>query len=722
MSSGWWSRRRFTEFLETARMNDPGMKITPRRNATAASTAPPTARTVTEPWRDQDDLVPWMGESSASAWPDGWILLDTARRIVGYNLRFFELWGLSEEEIGGLRGANPERRHSLLMNCTLARVRDPETVAAGIRRQLGLPEEVTFDDVLLKDGRILERYGVPLRDDRGRLIGRAISLRDVTARRRVEVELRERARQQEAIADLGKASLRISDVETLLQEALRIVALALGADVTHFLEFSERGTKLTLRAGSVLGVADPERIEPARSPAGLAAAQNSTVVVADLANEVRFLPDGHARNYGASVSVVVRGRIRPFGVLCSHWRHPRGMTEDEVHFLETAADLLSGALARMEAETQILERERGIRAVFDASLDGLLTFEDDGNVTEANPAAARIFDRALDEILGHPIFSLFGEGAREQCQSNFRALVTTGRCSGEQELRFAGRPPRVVEYAAVAAILPDRHLVVLRDVTESRQMHARLALTDRMASLGTLAAGLAHELNNPLAYVTANLAYVADAVRDVMAGPTRAGANLPQDLIQAVMEAREGAGKMRSIIQDLRTFSRGEGERNVSVDLRPVLDSCVNMAWNEMKHRARFERKLEDVPFVRGNEARLGQVFLNLLVNAAQAIPEGHANDNVIRLATRRLDDGRVSVEVTDTGSGVSPEVQRHIFDPFFTTKSIGVGTGLGLSICHSIVTGLGGSIEVDSVVGKGTTFRVVLLCAPEPAIQGSEV
>jgi CheY-like chemotaxis protein len=179
-------------------------------------------------------------------------------------------------------------------------------------------------------------------------------------------------------------------------------------------------------------------------------------------------------------------------------------------------------------------------------------------------------------------------------------------------------------------------------------------------------------------------------------------------------DARDGAERMRIIIRDLKMFSRVEEDRPGPVDLRPVLESCVNMAWNEIRHRARLVKELAVVPLVRGNEARLGQVFLNLLVNAAQAIPEGKANAHEIRVAVRAVPGDRVAVEVRDTGGGIRPEHRARIFDPFFTTKPPGVGTGLGLSICHSIVSGLGGEIQVESEVGKGSRFCVLLPVATE--------
>jgi len=145
------------------------------------------------------------------------------------------------------------------------------------------------------------------------------------------------------------------------------------------------------------------------------------------------------------------------------------------------------------------------------------------------------------------------------------------------------------------------------------------------------------------------------------------------------------------------------------VEIARVIESCVNMAWNEIRHRARLVKELAPVPPVVANEGRLGQVFLNLLVNAAQAIPEGRAEAHRIRVRAAPAGGDRVAIEISDDGAGIPPEILPRIFDPFFTTKPPGEGTGLGLSICHSIVSALGGEIEVESEVGRGSTFRVLL-------------
>jgi nitrogen-specific signal transduction histidine kinase len=253
------------------------------------------------------------------------------------------------------------------------------------------------------------------------------------------------------------------------------------------------------------------------------------------------------------------------------------------------------------------------------------------------------------------------------------------------------------------------------DVTERKQMQARLLLADRMASVGTLAAGVAHEINNPLAYVTANLGYVHEELARHQEAPP--APSTLKSVCAALSEALHGADRVQTIVGDLKTFSRDSRETQQdpiwAVDVKKVMESTLNLAAAEIRHRARLVKDYGDVPPVRGNDSRLGQVFLNLLVNAAQAIPaDGDADHHEIRVVTRMAPSGHVSVEVTDTGAGIAPELVGRIFDPFFTTKPVGVGTGLGLSICHNLISAMGGEIHVHSDLGRGTTFQVLLQVA----------
>jgi len=235
---------------------------------------------------------------------------------------------------------------------------------------------------------------------------------------------------------------------------------------------------------------------------------------------------------------------------------------------------------------------------------------------------------------------------------------------------------------------------------------AQLLFADRLASMGRLAAGVGHEINNPLAYVVSNLNYIFKELKRTDGAPS---AEERHELLTAVADAREGAERVRVIVQDLKTLSRPDDAATGTADLAAVVRSAANIASHEVRRRARLVEECQGLPLVKGNPARLGQVFLNLIINAAHAIPEGKVEANEIRIAARLESPERILVEVRDTGCGIPPENLERIFDPFFTTKPSGQGTGLGLSLCHNIITAMGGTITVESTVAQGTTFRVGL-------------
>jgi PAS domain S-box-containing protein len=254
-------------------------------------------------------------------------------------------------------------------------------------------------------------------------------------------------------------------------------------------------------------------------------------------------------------------------------------------------------------------------------------------------------------------------------------------------------------------------LAIGRDVSERRLLEAELMQTDRLTAVGTLAAGVAHEINNPLAYVLLNLEYMLRELPRYDGDPARLG-----KLLERLAEARHGVERVSTIVGDLRAFSRGDAERRGSLEVRRVLASALRVAEAHILGRARVLEDYQAVPAVGGNAARLEQVFLNLLINAVQALPPDRAEQNEIRIRLFR-DGARVIVEIADNGVGIAAELLDRVFDPFFTTKPAGIGTGLGLPICHSIVKSLGGEIGVESVLGKGTVFRVAL-----PAVDGARI
>ncbi|TCW83989.1 histidine kinase [Burkholderia sp. SRS-46] len=259
------------------------------------------------------------------------------------------------------------------------------------------------------------------------------------------------------------------------------------------------------------------------------------------------------------------------------------------------------------------------------------------------------------------------------------------------------------------------------------ETHVQLLQSEKLASIGQLAAGVAHEINNPIGFVSANLNTLRAWVRgllDVVAAHeaamsrhdaetrdalTAAGREADIDYIRdeiatLIEESIDGTMRVRRIVQDLRDFSRpGSGEWSV-VDLHAGLESTLNVVHNELKYKADIVREYGDVPQVECLPSQLNQVFMNLLVNAAQAI----SGRGVITIRTTS-DGDHVTIAISDTGKGMSPDVVRRIFDPFFTTKPVGQGTGLGLSVSHGIVERHRGAIEVASEPGRGSTFSIRL-------------
>ncbi|HZH17589.1 MAG TPA: two-component regulator propeller domain-containing protein [Archangium sp.] len=244
----------------------------------------------------------------------------------------------------------------------------------------------------------------------------------------------------------------------------------------------------------------------------------------------------------------------------------------------------------------------------------------------------------------------------------------------------------------------------LQELQDTRE---RLVQAEKMAAVGTLASGVGHEINNPLAFIISNLHYVTGELRELTKREEESGRW--QEVEQALSDAKVGAERVRRIVADLRTLARAQREPSKEVDLHALLDVSLATADGQLRPRARVVKEYGTPPTVLGDETRLGQVFLHLLVNAAQAIPEGGADQNEVRVTTRRDERGHAVIEVRDTGMGIPAEVLPRIFEPFFTTKPVGEGTGLGLSICHTHLKAMGGDIQVRSEPGRGTTFAVTL-------------
>ena len=281
--------------------------------------------------------------------------------------------------------------------------------------------------------------------------------------------------------------------------------------------------------------------------------------------------------------------------------------------------------------------------------------------------------------------------------------------------------------------LHDRNIELERAYQKLKEAQNQLLQSEKLASIGQLAAGVAHEINNPIGYVHSNLGTLLTYVSALLAlldnydrlVGSSVGLDpvilaqideqkrhfdfefLQTDLPQLLAESREGIERVKKIVHDLRDFSRAgelDSEDWVVADLHQGLESTLNIVWNELKYKAEVVRDYGELPAIRCLPSQLNQVFLNLLINAGQAI----SGRGRIVISTRRL-DREVCISIADSGSGMSEDQIGRIFDPFFTTKPVGKGTGLGLSLSYSIVSKHRGRIEVESVLGVGSTFRVFL-------------
>jgi two-component system, NtrC family, sensor kinase len=380
---------------------------------------------------------------------------------------------------------------------------------------------------------------------------------------------------------------------------------------------------------------------------------------------------------------------------------------------------LQVALYKHGLDQHLAERERWFSTTLRAIVDGVAACDAAQHVTFLNAAAERMLGYTERDSRGLPIAELLGRGPSAVAavtQALAQGVSTPftiemGRDAAGRALLIEGKvSPIVFGERALGAV------AVLHDVTEQRRHDEQLALTDRLSSLGTLVASVAHEINNPLAYTLGNLGLASSELASVkaqLADPQLQ--SILDRVIRSLRDAEDGAGRVANTVKELRAFGRMEERSQRPVDPRACVDWALRLTSNQLLHQARLITSLREVPIVLANELKLSQVVVNLLTNAVQALT-GEREDNEVRVSTWTDETGSAVIEVEDNGRGMTESVRLAVFEPFFTTKAAGHGTGLGLSICRTIVSGFGGEISVESEVGRGSRFRVRLPPCSEAA------
>ncbi len=364
------------------------------------------------------------------------------------------------------------------------------------------------------------------------------------------------------------------------------------------------------------------------------------------------------------------------------------LTSDEL--LEQNAQLERDLEARVAAEAALRESEAKLRAILSGHPDTIYVVERDGTLV-----AAHVEDPALPDVQpGENLFAAIPEERRAVATAQAQLAWTENRLVEDE----FSRDQRWVN----VRFIPDgnRYLTcILRDVTAQRSLEQQVIVAERMASIGTLVAGVAHEINNPLAYVVSNLSFIRDELASDMP-------NL--DVMEALDEAEMGADRVRKIVNDLRALSHGSVEMSVcAINLQAAAQSAVSIARVKLSRHTRLEIDLDPQAWVSADESQLAQVVLNLLVNAAQAIPEDSDRSHSISVRSSIHGD-EVFLEVADDGPGIPVAVRDRLFEPFFTTKSLGKGTGLGLAISRRLIEGFGGRLDLISTE-VGACFRITL-------------
>lgn len=393
----------------------------------------------------------------------------------------------------------------------------------------------------------------------------------------------------------------------------------------------------------------------------------------------------------------------------------RGLSQEEINLL--------GHAPRGQGLLRSIYREGGVLRI-----DNIGSHADSCGFPEHHPP--------MESLLGCPL-KVHGETRGVLYLADKASGQPFDEWDEEILLNYAAEAVHVLEHTDLLNRLKERNTVLEAAQRDMQDAHQKVLQSEKMACIGQLAAGVAHEINNPVGYIGSNIgslqrylnglfdileAYEAletlvdpshQAVQRLAAIKHRIDFSfLKQDIVNVLKECEEGMGRVKRIVKDLKDFSHADDEDWEWIDLRIGIESTLNVVWNEIKYKAEVRKEFEEIPHVQCMPGQLNQVWMNLLVNAAQAITDR----GVITIRTKVHQEGKVCVEIEDTGGGIKPEHVAKIFDPFFTTKPVGKGTGLGLSVSFGIVQTHHGQITVENQIGKGALFRVLL-----PVNQGAD-
>lgn len=550
--------------------------------------------------------------------------------------------------------------------------------------------------------------------DLEREVAEAQPAQNATPDAAARAELDARLRQQGAVADLGQRALTGTDPTTLMTDAVALVARTLNMEFCEILELLPVGDVLLLRAGVGWkpGYVGQATVPGGRgSQAGFTLLSSEPVIVEDLPTEHRFDGPSLLVEHGvvSGLSVAIHGGETLFGVLGAYTGRRRSFTRDNIHFLRSVANVVASAIERARAEEALRRSEEKAGAILEAAAEGIVIVNSEGRIELVNAKTETMFGYDRKGLIGEPLEILLPERLRDAHVAHRARYFAAPRPRPMGlGLELSGRRKDGSEFPveiSLSFVKTESGVVAMgfiTDVTARRALEASARQAEKLASLGTLAAGLAHELNNPIGIISSRAELM------LLEADSRP---LPEDVREDLRVLHRHAQRVSRIAHGLLSFARPSTGPSGSVDLNRLVDDTLLLLEHQLAKEGIVVRRnlAPGLPAVWGDVNTLQQVLMNLLTNARDALRGGGQITVETGLADKP--SGGVRLAVRDTGSGIAGDALSRIFDPFYTTKP--EGTGLGLSISYGIMRDHQGTIDVQSAPGEGTTFVLTFPAGP---------
>jgi two-component system, cell cycle sensor histidine kinase and response regulator CckA len=537
---------------------------------------------------------------------------------------------------------------------------------------------------------------------------------EIVERKRIEEELRVRTYQQEVVASIGQRALANTNLYKLMEEVTSLVAQTLGVEYCKILELLPDNSAVLLRKG--MGWKEGYVGQATESIEGTSLfgytfflLSNEPLIIEDYRIEKRFKIPSLFRDHGviSGISMPIRGRERPFGILGAHTTKKRSFTKDDVHFLQAVANVLAAAIERKQSEERVGEQA----ALLDIAHDAIIVSDLEDHIRFWNRGAERIYGWKSEEAVGKNAMGLLFESNANQLIESSKTVIEKGEWIGE--LRQVNKDSNEIVVESRWTLISDEEgrpqskLVVNTDITQRKKLEAQLLRAQRMESIGTLASGIAHDLNNVLAPVLLSMQILKMRISD-------------ERCLQILNTVETTAQRGSELVKQILSFGRGLEGKHTVIQLKHLILEIDKIA------KETFPRSIvvrvdvaKDLWALSADATQIHQVLMNLCVNARDSMPDGGSltisaanfliDENNVQINIDAQNGPYVVITVSDTGTGIRPDIIEKIFDPFFTTKEIGKGTGLGLSTTIVIVKSHGGFLNMYSEIGKGTQFKVFL-------------